>query len=258
MTSLSPHQSQLREQGFVVLQDFIPASVLEELRYEFDRLVAEEGERAGIEFRQEPGCVRLANLADKADVFRRLFVMPQLLEWIRFVLGPNIKLSSLNGRSSVRDVPKQVLHADMGGIPDAHGPWVCNSIWMLDDFTPDNGTLRVVPGSHRFGKLPQDALEDPLATHPKEEIVTGRAGSVAIFNAHAWHGALTNTSGAPRRAVHVFFARRDKPQQQHQKMLLRAETQEHLSTEQREILALDDSLNDELTASDPGRSGLLL
>ena len=62
----------------------------------------------------------------------------------------------------------QPLHADMGAIRDEQGYWVCNSVWMLDDFTPDNGPLRVVPGSHRWGRLPQDVMADPSGPHPDE------------------------------------------------------------------------------------------
>ena len=46
----------------------------------------------------------------------------------------------------------QPLHIDMGLLPDAQGFGTCNTVWLLDDFTPENGALRVVPGSHKWGK----------------------------------------------------------------------------------------------------------
>ena len=51
--------------------------------------------------------------------------------------------------------------------------------------------------------------------------------------------------------MHAFYCRRDKPQQQYQKRLLRPEVQAALSPELRDLLALDDPLNDELSASAP-------
>jgi ectoine hydroxylase-related dioxygenase (phytanoyl-CoA dioxygenase family) len=63
---------------------------------------------------------------------------------------------------------------------------------MLDDFTLENGALRVVPGSHRWKRLPQDALSDPLAPHDGEVLVTAPAGTVVVMNAHAWHGGTEN------------------------------------------------------------------
>src|SRR6185436_596012 len=136
--------------------------------------------------------------------------------------------------------------------PDAQGYWVCNSLWMLDDFTAENGSLRVVPGSHRFFRRPQEVLADPQAPHPDEVLVTGRAGDVVIMNSHLWHGGTANRTGRPRLALHAFYCRSDKPQQQYQKALLRPDTQAGLSAEARALLALDDPANDALSATGGG------
>src|SRR5205823_9400758 len=138
--------------------------------------------------------------------------------------------------------------ADMSAIADEAGFWVCNSVWMLDDFTADNGALRLVPGSHNWRRLPQQALDDPLADHPDQVLVTGRAGTVVVVNAHAWHGGTANRTAAARTAVHAFYCRRDRPQQQYQKRLLCPEVQLALSPQLRDLLAVDDPLNDQLSA----------
>jgi len=114
-----------------------------------------------------------------------------------------------------------------------------------------------VPGSHRSGRLPQQALADPADPHPDEVLITGRAGTVVVMNAHLWHGGTANRTAAPRTAVHAFYCRRDKPQQQYQKQLLRPEVQRALSPELRRLLALDDPLNDQLSAAVAVRSGFL-
>jgi ectoine hydroxylase-related dioxygenase (phytanoyl-CoA dioxygenase family) len=128
---------------------------------------------------------------------------------------------------------------------------------MLDDFTADNGSLRVVPGSHRRRRLPQQELADPFVDHPDQVLVTGRAGTVVIVNAHAWHAGTANHTPRSRTAVHAFYCRRDKPQQQYQKRLLRPEVQQALSAELRDLMALDDPRNDELSAEVAVRSGFL-
>jgi ectoine hydroxylase-related dioxygenase (phytanoyl-CoA dioxygenase family) len=145
----------------------------------------------------------------------------------------------------------------MAAVPDEKGYWVCNTVWLLDDFTPTNGAIRLVPGSHRWGKLPQDVLADPTAPHPQELLLTGRAGDVVVMNAHLWHGGTANTTATTRTAVHAFYCRRDKPQQQYQKQLLRPEVQQELTPELRSMLALDDPLNDQLSTSVTTRSGFL-
>jgi ectoine hydroxylase-related dioxygenase (phytanoyl-CoA dioxygenase family) len=99
------------------------------------------------------------------------------------VLGPGLKLSSLNARSAGPGGGARPLHADTAALPDARGSWVCNTVWMLDAYSPDNGALGLVPGSHRRGQPPRQALADPLADHPEQVLVTGRAGTVVVRSA---------------------------------------------------------------------------
>jgi hypothetical protein len=35
----------------------------------------------------------------------------------------------------------------MSALPDALGCWVCNTGWLLDDYTAGNVALRVAPGA---------------------------------------------------------------------------------------------------------------
>lgn len=248
----------LDELGYTVLEGFMSPELLESLRERVEELFAEEGERAGAEFKQEPQSRRLANLVDKGEIFEGVIAVPLILERVAYVLGREFKLSSLNVRSANPHSDwVQPLHADVGAIADEKGYWVANTVWMLDDFTTENGAIRFVPGSHRWGKLPQQALQDPAAQHPDEVLLTGKAGTVVVMNAHAWHGGTANRTAAHRRAMHAFYARRDKPQQQYQKKLLRPEVQQRLSPDRRKLLALDDPLNDRLCAETTSQSGFL-
>jgi ectoine hydroxylase-related dioxygenase (phytanoyl-CoA dioxygenase family) len=78
-----------------------------------------------------------------------------------------------------------------------------------------------------------------------------------IVNAHTWHAGTPNRTDRPRTALHAFYCRRDKPQQQYQKHLLRPEVQASLSAQLRDLLALDDPLNDQVSAEVTVRSGVL-
>jgi ectoine hydroxylase-related dioxygenase (phytanoyl-CoA dioxygenase family) len=251
----SADRRHLDEQGFLVLPGLMTAELLATLRRRIDELFAEEGEFAGSEFKQEPGARRLANLVNKGRVFEEVILTPEVLDAMAHVLGPRFKLSSVNARSADPFSPSdQPLHADSGAIADESGYWVCNSVWMLDDFTPENGATRMVPGSHRWKKLPAPEWYDP---HPEQELVTGAAGTVVIMNAHMWHGGTANRTAFPRRAMHVYYTRWDKPQQQYQKKWLSEEVTARLPEEARRLLALDDPLNDELCATGSGVSGFM-
>jgi len=220
-------KQQLDEAGYLKLPGFMDAAMLDALRARVEELFASEGDEAGAEFKQEPGTRRLANLVNKGEVFERMIAMPEILECMAYVLGPRF---------------------------DERGYWVCNSVWMLDDFTTENGAIRMIPGSQAWRRLPPP---ETYTTQPGEELVTGRGGTVVIMNAHMWHGATDNNTDRPRRAVHAFYTRWDKPQQQYQKSLLSETVLMRLSAEVRAVLALDDKLNDELSAAGSGASGFL-
>ena len=251
-------RQELDTQGYVILPGLLSTEMLNEVRARVEDLYAAEGENAGAEFRQEPGARRLANLVDKGVIFEKLASLPPVLELVQHVLGSEYKLSSFNARSTdLFSSDAQPLHCDAGALPDERGYWVCNTIWLLDDFTASNGATRVIPGSQNWKQLPQEALADPAASHPEEVLLVAPAGSVVVMNTHAWHGGTANQTSAPRRALHIFYCRNDKPQQQYQKKLLRPETQQHVTPELRRLLALDDPLNDALSAAGSGASGFL-
>jgi ectoine hydroxylase-related dioxygenase (phytanoyl-CoA dioxygenase family) len=77
------------------------------------------------------------------------------------------------------------------------------------------------------------------------------------MNGHLWHAGTANRSLRRRLALHSFYCRADKPQQQYQKRLLRPETQARRSPEARALLALDDPVNDAVSAGAEGASGFL-
>jgi ectoine hydroxylase-related dioxygenase (phytanoyl-CoA dioxygenase family) len=256
MTALE--RESLDTQGYAVLTNFLDRETLKKVRDRVEELYEMEGENAGSEFRQEPASRRLANLVDKGEIFQELAAKPEILELVGHVLGEHFKLSSFNARSAnPHSSEAQPLHCDSGALPDDKGFSVCNTIWLLDDFTAINGATRVVPGSQNWGKFPQEAMGDPTEAHPEEVILLAPAGSVVVMNTHAWHGGTANRSADHRRALHAFYCRSDRPQQQYQKKLLRPETQAALSPALRKILALDDPFNDQVSSAQARPSGFL-
>lgn len=218
----------LDENGYLPLEGILSAQQATAMRTRFDELMAAEGEDAGKEVHQEAGTNRLADLVNKGEVFEVCFTHPRVLAAMRHVLGPNFKLSSLNGRASLPGQGLQGLHADWASAVAPGDYYVCNSIWLLCDFTKENGATRVVPGSHRSGRHPKE-LADPKVPHPDEVLLTGQAGTVVIFNSHTWHGGTLNGSDQPRYGLHGYYCRRDQTQQLVQKNYIRAETRARLS-----------------------------
>ena len=169
------------------------------------------------------GVRRLADMVNKGSVFDAVYLQPELLTAVFHVLQRPFKLHSLNGHDPLPGSGLQILHADWGQPAEPCGPYhVVNSMWMLDDFTRVNGATRCVPGSHRIPGRITDHVADRLADHPDQVHLTGRAGSVAVFNGSLWHSSYVNRSDAPRRALHCAFIAREHPQQTNQREYLQA------------------------------------
>jgi ectoine hydroxylase-related dioxygenase (phytanoyl-CoA dioxygenase family) len=222
--------------GYLPLAGILNEEQVAGLRNRFDQLVEAEGQEGGKEVHQEQGTNRLANLIDKGEVFQICISHPKVLAAMRHVLGPEFKLSSLNGRAALPGQGLQGLHADWKEGVEPGDYYVCNSLWLLSDFTEDNGATRVVPGSHNSRQHPRDVLEDPKAPHPDQVLLTAKAGTVVIFNAHIWHGGTMNRTDEPRCGLHAYYTRRDQKQQTDQREWLSEATMERLSEAQRTIL----------------------
>jgi len=226
----------LDQNGYLPLANILSADQIARIRQRTDELIALEGDDAGKEVHQEAGTIRLSDLVNKDPVFEVCFTHPRVLAAISHVLRGDLKLSSLNFRAALPGSGLQGLHADWGSAVAPGDYYVCNSIWLLDDFTESNGATRVVPGSHRSGQMPKDAMPDPTQPHPDEVLLTALAGTVVIFNSHTWHGGTLNRTDRPRRGLHSYFSRRGHPQQLDQKAYIRPETYQRLSPAARFIL----------------------
>lgn len=235
-TLSAAEKESLDRDGFLLLPGLMEPEWLEELRQTYETLMEKEGAQAGLEVHQEAGTRRLADLVNKGAIFDRVYTHPKVLAGVYHFLQRDFKLSSLNARDALPGHGLQGFHADWGGPFDGKFFSVVNSIWMLDDFTPENGATRVIPGRHRWPGLPKDQLEDTYAPHPEEVLLLGKVGSVGIFNSHLWHAGTANRTDKTRRALHGYYTARDLPQQLNQAKYIRKETYDRISPSARYIL----------------------
>ncbi len=210
--TLSPQEKEtLDKQGYLVLPGQIDKKGLVELREAFERLMTEKQSGVVSTARPEQGTCHIDNLINRESVFDRIYTNPKLLAAVYHVLGDEFKLSSLTGRDPLPGYGQQGLHNDWGPRGIFEPFYVVNSIWLLDDFTAENGPTRFVRGSHlTWQQQPPKAITQPLFKHPDEVSLIAPAGSVAIFNAHLWHSGTLNRSKQNRRAVFALFTSREQ------------------------------------------------
>jgi hypothetical protein len=75
----------------------------------------------------------------------------------------------------------------------------------LDACTAGNGPLRVLPGSHRFEVMSDDAVFR-LARETRAVDVVGGPGSVLAMSPLLVHASSKSVSGLPRRVLHLEYA----------------------------------------------------
>ena len=236
-------RKQLDEQGYLSFKNLLSSAGIAAILARLEELWAAEGDQAGGENYIEPGVRRLANLANKGDIFRTLFAHPQVLEVVEAVMGPDVLVAMVNAR----DVPPHTgvrmpfhMDSDKGRVRDEKGYNAATAIWMLDDFSIANGATAFVPGSHLLGKSPKEVLTDLNASHPEEIVIQGQPGDVLVFNGHCWHAGRPNETDDHRRAVLVHYLRADVPRPQNRRQHLDPDQAAALSSRERELLGLDD------------------
>ena len=140
----------------------------------------------------------------------------------------------MGGRDPLPGYGQQGLHADWTVRFKGEPFRAVTAIWLLDDFTGDNGATRVVPGTHRLPTPPPKSFANPASRHPEQTLIVANAGSVLVFNGHLWHSGTTNRSSGSRRVVQCTFVGRGELR--HSK--INVEAPERLSQIARHVLGL--------------------
>lgn len=242
ISSSDEQRWQLKYKGFVLFKNVLSITEVSALLDHLEALWQAEGKSAGAENYIEAGVRRLANLAAKGEIFRSIFGHPLVLETAELVMGPDFHLSMLNAR----DVPpgagaNMPFHADTDQHrrPDQTGYNAFTAIWMLDEFTQENGATRLVPGSHRSNLLPKESVHDVFAPHPEEVVVAGEAGDVLVFNGHCWHTGGANVTDKHRRAILAHYLRGDIELGPKRRQHISAEYAAQLTPRERALLDLN-------------------
>ncbi len=158
----------------------------------------------------------VSGLINHTQSFAPYLADPRLRPLTRALLGEHVRVSFTSTIISLPGARRLKWHGDWpfnqdnaGHIPAPYPDMVAHltSIWMLTDFTEDNGATLIVPGSHRQSNNPtgRNGL-DPLAPHPDETPVTGPAGTVMVMDSRLWHATPSNDSDETRVGLAIRWA----------------------------------------------------
>ena len=189
-------RDRLHQDGYALLRRAIPSEWLGHLRDAFDAGVAPSDRwpvPRGADWRHA-----MLDLDAQVQAVCRL---PRLLDVVGALIGERFFLAQVEGREPLMGGGHQGLHRDLSA--QRPGDTV-NALAFFDDYGPDNGATRLVPGSHRpaAGAAPLDLNDDSQCTQ-----LAGTAGDILVFDADLLHAGSLNPSGARRRSILIgYFA----------------------------------------------------
>lgn len=189
-------RERLHRDGYILLRQTIPADWLDALRDTFDAGVLPSGQwpvPRGPDWRH-------AQL-DLDPMVQAVCRLPALLAAAGALIGERFFLAQVEGREPLAGGGHQGLHRDYSA--ERPGDTV-NALAFFDDFGPDNGATRLVPGTHRPAP---DAPPFDLADESHAIQLSGRAGDILVFDADLVHAGTLNPTGARRRSILIgYFA----------------------------------------------------
>ena len=208
-----------REKGFVVVEDIYSPGEVARMREVLDAIVdAARGVQTHDEVYdlepshtpERPRVRRIKRPWNVHPLFREMVEHPRLIAVLNRLIGPALRLhgGKINLKSARYGSPVE-WHQDWAFYPHTNDGVLAVGV-MLDDMTPDNGPLLIVPGSHRGptwdhhhdGRF--SGAIDPRACDldfSAAEPATGRAGACSFHHVRAVHGSAQNTSGRDRRLL---------------------------------------------------------
>ena len=216
MPVTTDRDQQYRQDGVLFPIDLFSGAEIAGYRREFDRL----DETEGIDRPQERNRQRHFDL----EFVWRMASNPTLIAIMQELMGPDLLLMATDffvkyGNPDANEFVAWHQDVTYWGLepPDAHTAWIA-----IDDSDVGNGSMRVIPGSHRHGIVTHatsdragnqlsinQEIPDGLVDSSSAVDVVLRAGQISIHDGHLFHASQPNRSHRRRCGMTVRFIRPD-------------------------------------------------
>ena len=213
--------AELDAHGYVVIQDLLPAPVLDTIRAVLrPHLAAELMGRNDFEGHRTQRVYALVGLH---RIMQDLVEHPRILAICDALLQSNYLLTTSQAINILPGETPQSFHTDDSfyPFPRPRKAISVSTIWAVDPFTTENGATQIVPGSHQWGdeiwstldpvefetvedtaaRTPKPARPLPPALAGKVRDVAMSAGSVIVFLGTLVHRGGENRTRAARLAL---------------------------------------------------------
>jgi ectoine hydroxylase-related dioxygenase (phytanoyl-CoA dioxygenase family) len=202
---LSQAVENLRLLGFAIIDAGYTTAQIADLQSRFEDVRTKAFVEYGAEVLRaidEHNTIRCPLATDSA--FLRLATNERVLGLCERLIGRVFILNQQNGIVNPCDAKmynQAFYHRD---LPYQHfvssRPLAINALYCLDEFTAENGSTLLIPGTHKEEAFPSDDF-----IRANERIVTAPAGSFLVLDCMVYHRGGSNRSGKDRRAVNHMY-----------------------------------------------------
>lgn len=208
---------QFDEAGFFVLENvFTPAEMdfvvglIEGFQKRHEEELAAKGGGNGISRAEK--VTFTDHLAEADPALARFVTRPEFVAIATQLLGPDVDLywnqSVFKQPEGNQEFP---WHQDDAYTPVSPTPYL--TLWLaLNDATPENGCISVMPGSYKRGLMTHRPSPIGLVCHEADDPDQGvqvpvKTGSMAVFHSLTMHKSGANVSPGPRNAYVIQYSK---------------------------------------------------
>lgn len=213
-----------REHGYLVVENVLGGETLAALRRVTAEFVQKSRDIAASNAvfdvgpghsPQNPVLRRVKDPQRQHPVYDRVMRSSAIIDIVAALIGPDVRFdhSKLNYKPANGDAAVE-WHQDWAYYPHTNDDLLAVGV-MIEDCTPENGPVMVIPGSHKgpvynhhfegrfVGAID---LETEALDVTKAVPLTGPAGSVTIHHVRTIHGSAENTSDRTRPLLVLSYA----------------------------------------------------
>mgnify|MGYP001428720278 CR=1 FL=1 len=207
MNSFAPFRTesaridQLRDEGYCIIPDALPAGVLAALEADLDPVFAATPFCQGRFYGERTK--RFGSLLKRSPYAAQFVLNRVILSLVEEVLGSACDRIQLNVAQAIEIHPgevRQFPHRDHDmwqGEKGSH-EYLVNVIWPLTPFTRENGATLIYPGSHGPDGMAREDLGEPI-------VAESEPGSAICFLGSTAHGAGANLTNHVRRGIVIGY-----------------------------------------------------
>ncbi len=219
-TSSTEITESFQKNGYYHARGVYSPAEISDLERDFDRIV-EQISTSGEETNARWAGATMEKIAAKKSVvvhthnvqmysalWMCALLQERFLEAAKGILGPDVILhhTKLFQKPAEKEAPFP-MHQDWSYFPTVNDTMVAGII-HVSNATDEMGCLRVYPGSHRLGRLPESnglAEGGILDDYPLEKatVIEAEPGDVLFFHYLTLHGSMPNRSQKTRKTVLV-------------------------------------------------------